>query len=76
MFGGSETKQSSADDTHRSGAASACLWKSSSSSAAVMRPDAGLCLIDAVRGATGVPDMGVPPRKSFINVRSYQKIYF
>lgn len=49
-------------DTHRSGAASACLWKSSSSSAAVMRPDAGLCLIDAVLGATGVPDIGVPPR--------------
>lgn len=41
--------------------ASACLWNSSSSSAAVMRDDAGLARMDAVRGATGVPDTGVPP---------------
>lgn len=41
--------------------ASACRWNSSSSSAAVIRDEAGLCRIEAVRGATGVPDDGVPP---------------
>lgn len=37
-----------------------CLWKSSSSSAEVIRLEVGLCLMEAVRGWIGV-EFAVPP---------------
>lgn len=54
--------------------ASACRWNSSSSSAAVMREDAGRARMDAVRGATGVPDTGVLP--GYIRNGFSRELYF